>query len=158
MPKLIQTPLTNVFIENYLKKYNCTYFKGVFSADTLPFNIKPPFNLIVNLSNLKDLGSHFVTISADTLNILYIDSFGLPCFIDSISIFIQHFHLPILYNTKTIQNIHSKACGYYCILFILYQNNIITKPIKWKKNTELNDNLCVTFLNDEIKTHLNATI
>ena len=151
MPKLMQTPLTNVFIEKYLSQYDCTYFKGVFSANTLPFDIKPPFDLIVNLSNFNDLGSHFVTICADTLNISYIDSFGLPCFIDSISIFMQNFNLPILYNTKIIQNIHSKACGYYCILFVLYHNNLITKPIKWNKNTKLNDNLCLKFLKDEIK-------
>ena len=151
MPKLIKTPLTNIDIENYLYTHNCKYFKGVFSANTLP-NVKPPFDLIVNLSNINELGSHFVTIIADNQYICYIDSFGLPCFINDIFIFMNNFHLPILYNNLTIQHMYSKACGFYCILFVLYHNNVITKPITWYTNTELNDKLCLFFLKHEIKS------
>lgn len=143
---MISKPLTNIEIETYLTALNCKYFKGVFSADNIP-NIQPPFSIIINLSKHNEIGSHFVTILSDVTSICYIDTFGLPCFVESIIRFIHSFKLNILYNVNTIQNIKSQGCGYYCMLFILYNENMITKPIHWNlKRTILNDDLCIHYL------------
>ena len=146
MSKMISSPLTNIEIETYLNTLNCKYFKGVFSADNIP-NLKPPFSIIVNLSKYNEIGSHFVTILADKKCICYIDTFGISCFINSIYQFLHSFELNIFYNISTIQNIQSQGCGYYCILFVLYYENIIKNPIQWNlKHTNLNDKLCLYYL------------
>ena len=149
----IMEGITNKYIESVLNPV-CNNFIGVFSSDTLPTNLKKEhFSLVCNLSKAEAIGSHFITIIGQSGKVLYLDSFGLPCIVKEIQRFLKMLNQPILQNAKQIQDIESKMCGFYCILFCMYYD-------KLKFNFQLafddsklliNDKLCVKYIKQLLK-------
>lgn len=145
--------LTNIQIDDFLFSKS-RYFEGVFSCNSIPKNIgkKETFFIICNLARKNKKGTHFITIISHKNEILYIDSFGLPCENLDIKTFLVKTKKNIYFNTKTIQDPLSNFCGYFCILFVLFFENIllnksIIKLTFYPSNLLYkNDNLCLQYI------------
>lgn len=98
-------------------------FIGVFSADTLDVqkcSERSDFIAICNLSKQSEIGTHFVVLVGSDSQLIYLDTFALPCTVS-----------PSLYNSlkqirnrkittlikKPIQSSLSEYCGFFCIFF-----------------------------------------
>lgn len=152
---------SNIEIEEFLFPLQFTKkktpFIGVFSCDNIPTNQivrKKQFAIICNLSKHDEEGSHFVTIlCSNRTEIIYIDSFGFPPSNIYILKFLYASRRKLLfYNISCIQHPLSKACGYFCMFFVLYfqlvrknnNNNMTSLKIFYKdlSNMMKNDNIC----------------
>ena len=144
--------ISNRYIESILFP-SCKYFRGVFSANTIPLVLTncETFSLVCNLSKVEEEGSHFVSILASRSHVLYIDSLGLPCIVKEISSFLQKLDRPVFYNVTPIQAVTSKFCGFYCILFILHHGRQNVQLKFGSKNLEENDNLCINYIHQLLK-------
>ena len=145
--------VTNLFINNLLFKFSKTY-KGCFSSDNFPKNLKPPFSIIINLSKHNKPGTHFICIIENKKQIFYFDSFGINCFVPSICNFLLSKQKEIVQNIKSIQHQNSLFCGFFCILFVLFmeKNKFDLTKFQNKFSTNLikNDYACI----NEIKKYL----
>ena len=114
-------PLTNTEINEIMKRYKITNFRGCYSKDILPSSPNKNESLIVNLEDYLDgSGTHWTAIynAPNSRDIEYFDSFGiLPP--DDVKRYMRKANKGILYNSSTIQDISSIMCGYYCVYFII---------------------------------------
>lgn len=85
---------------------------------------------IVNLDNIYGPGTHWTCFFCHNKIVVYFDSFGLSLPKDIIKFCKGK---TIIYNTDQIQHIDSQACGYYCLAFIEYFNNIPKYNLKTQK-------------------------
>lgn len=83
--------------------------------DELPDKLKSEIYGIVNLDH-DDHGTHWVCYynRPQDDHVMYFDSFGLPPS-DIIADYLKKGGKPIMYNDGFIQEMDSKACGYYCM-------------------------------------------
>jgi hypothetical protein len=149
--------LTNSYVESVLLA-KTKYFRGVFSADSIPSSLYRSrnifFSIICNLDKQNEKGSHFISIICFPTHVLYIDSFGLPCYTKDILYFMTALDRPVLYNKTQVQSFDSDFCGFYCMLFVLYFEKVMTcvHQTKIVFSTDLlsNDITCI----NEIKKRL----
>ena len=120
--------LSNIFLEEFLVR-KCHNFIGVFSVDTAPSNLwKKNCCCIINLSEARHPGTHFIAVYIDKQNVLwYFDSFALPPPI-------YNFHLMSFLKqwmtsgkikyvlSHPIQDFDSIFCGWYTAAFCLFVN------------------------------------
>jgi hypothetical protein len=96
---------------------------GIYFQDDLPDKPDKGF-YIINIQSKDDSrnGTHWTALYFDNKTNLYYDSFGFlaPQELQSIII-------PYIYNDRNIQNIKTSSCGFYCIAFIKFLNNINDK-------------------------------
>jgi hypothetical protein len=113
--------LTNIELEEILK--NEPGFRGVFSQDLLPKQIKKRECGIVNLDTVGGKGTHWVCYfnSPEEKYVEYFDSYGLapP---EELQKYLFTSRKQIIYNTAELQNRDSELCGYYCIDYIKTRN------------------------------------
>lgn len=120
---------------------------GVFASDTLPKAIKKPCILICNTDPHYLPGTHWVAI--------YIAKNGSGCFFDSfgrppdgnILLFLLRNTTRWNYNRKVIQDISSKLCGQYCLLFLLnfvMRGSLYDFFKLFDDNYKQNDVICAT--------------
>lgn len=144
--------LCNAFIEKFLQSY-CKYFQGVYSSNTIPQDLKnkETFSIVVNLSRNDESGSHFITILKHEDNLFYLDSLKLPPKEEILnSVFIEKISSLKTISTQ-IQSVDSNFCGFYCILFCLFQDKITAKsrlPKFYTNANDLrkNDKLCLQYI------------
>jgi len=107
--------LPNFFIASVLKR-KCLHFKGVYSADNIDMSLSEleSFNIVCNLSNFGENGTHWISIIASPTFIMYIDPLGIQCFNDKIYDFLISCNRSLFFNIKTIQPIKSNFCGFFC--------------------------------------------
>ena len=145
--------ITNLFINNLLFKFSSIY-KGCFSSDNFPKNLKQPFAIIINLSKHDKPGTHFICIIENKKQIFYFDSFGINCFVPSICHFLFSKHKEIIQNKITIQHHSSLFCGFFCILFVLFMEknefNLQKFQNKFSSNLIKNDYLCINEIKKEL--------
>lgn len=117
--------LSNFDLEDIADKMKLDLI-GVFSKDTLPSE-RVAGSYIINLQNSNDgNGTHWTAFKIfDNAKCCYFDSFGtyLPVEVNK---FLMPFK-PIAVNNRTIQDVKSDKCGYFCIAFIDFFNNFNTK-------------------------------
>ena len=146
--------VSNFFINNLLYKFSNIY-KGCFSNDNFPKNLKPPYSIIINLSKHDKPGTHYVCIIESEKHIFYFDSFGLNCFVPSICKFLLSKRKAVIESKKTIQHHNSLFCGFFCILFVLFMEKNDFKLTKFQNlfswNLIKNDYICI----NEIKKVFN---
>jgi len=73
----VNKPLSNYDLQDWVKQLGIKYFRGVFSKDTLPKQIKNKECGIINLDNHIGLGTHWVAYRNIDRFCEYFDSFGL---------------------------------------------------------------------------------
>jgi len=71
-------PLSNLEIEDAVKKISLKNFRGVFLRNTLPKKPKRNECAIMNLDNTSGNGTHWVAWFKRGNDKFYFDSFGLP--------------------------------------------------------------------------------
>ena len=107
--------LSNIFINNLLKDYQ--HFIGCFSKDKIQL-IENNKNIIINLNNSYESGSHWIALKRVNNTILVFDIFGIGYL--PMSIFKVYKNFKIITNIYRIQDISSNLCGLFSVLSILY--------------------------------------
>jgi hypothetical protein len=110
--------LRNNDVEVIGNKIIGNYFQGVFPCDVNPNIYLGEFCMIFNLSTHDETGTHFVAIASLPQNILYFDSFGLPCNNIYIKSYLNKLNKPILFNNRQIQHEKSIFCSLFCLHFL----------------------------------------
>ena len=110
---MLPHPLTNFDIREYYE--NEPRFNGVFSRDNLPKTIKNGA-YVINLDQYADAGTHWITLFAKNIEVIYFDSFGVEHVPKEIKRFIGQ--KSIKTNIFRIKAYNSIMCGYFCIGFI----------------------------------------
>ena len=147
--------LSNFDLEDMAENDNLDLI-GVFSKDQLPTE-RVAGSYIINLQDSGDgEGTHWVAFKIFTnKNCCYFDSFGMPM-PRNINAFLMPFK-PVATNNRTIQDIKSQKCGYFCIAFIKYFNDFNTKNNVYEAyddflncfstDTKLNDKIVMELIN-----------
>jgi hypothetical protein len=118
--------LSNFDLIDYAKKEGLDLL-GVYSKDMLP-DKKKVGSYIINMQDHNDgNGTHWVAfIIFENAKCCYFDSYGIPAPQDILD-FLKIFK-PIATSKRQIQYIDSDKCGYFCLSFIKFFNDV--NPIK----------------------------
>lgn len=92
---------------------------GAFARDQIPAleHVRRPFALVINTDNAAEPGEHWLALFAarGSSKFEMFDSFGLDPKLYSLD---QSLSCPITFSHRSIQEISSKVCGHYALLFI----------------------------------------
>lgn len=153
--------ISNIYIEHVFKQLPIKYWAGVYSADTIPIELaNKNFTIIVNFSNYKEPGTHFVALAQIGDMVLLFDSLATP-----------YEHLPKqlqnIMDEKNgkyllrhpVQDLVSQYCGFYCIYFVLYiglpnhirETGCYSPSLFSMLNLKSNDELCIEMIEQMIK-------
>ena len=139
--------IPNIFLEKYLKNAKIP-FDGVFSINKIPEKIwrKKYFSFIFNTSpDIVPVG-HFVTVIKTKYHVLYLDTLAL----NQHSNFIEHkCKYKVLTLRRPIQDEQSMHCGFYSMLFILYNHFKPPFMLQFTENPNnlyTNDSKCMMYL------------
>ncbi len=113
-------------------------------CDKLPKNFNLPAGFVINLSKNHENGSHWISLFIDKLgNGKYFDSFGLQPMNGDILRFIREHCTTLEINRRQLQQINSKVCGKYAVVFLVYcfkQKKMLYEFANcFCKNTFIND-------------------
>ena len=114
----INKPLSNHDLKNWVKQLSIKYFRGVFSKDMLPTQIKNKECGIINLDDHVGPGTHWVCYRNIDRFCEYFDSFGLPMPIE-VKKYMTTSGKKSVYSTDEIQERDSVLCGYWCLYYLL---------------------------------------
>ena len=92
-------------------------FRGVYAMDRLPKR-QSPGAYVLNFDDHDEPGSHWVAVYDDGCQVEYMDSYGYPPLDQRCVAFLG---AKYEYNSVPLQRMFSKACGYYCLYFILHR-------------------------------------
>ena len=109
--ELPNTPLSNVELEDAVKRLNIPNFRGCYCINMLP---KIPYRLesgILNLDNSRGDGTHWTAWYVNNDKKIYFDSYGLQPPIE----LIRYLRSPIYYSTDCIQPRDTVVCGHLCL-------------------------------------------
>lgn len=128
---------TNVDLAAYLNGLDLRDFMGVAAADTLPLdllNCHSHFTLICNLSVLRAVGTHFVTLVGRPTEIWYVDSLAYPIYTSAVlHRCLRELNRPVktlLGAEDRIQSMDSHFCGGYAALACsVYDTNYKPLPL-----------------------------
>ena len=134
--------MDTLLIRKLLKTFKC--FKGVFPCDELPYEENLPLNIIINTDPSYKPGQHWVCVSIqENGNGFYFDSFGLPPLKTEIIDFLNYKCIKRWGRNKVaLQNVLSKTCGHYCVLWIIFRCQGLTNETfisQFKDDTLEND-------------------
>ena len=105
--------LTNFEIQKYYQ--NESRFNGVYSRNNLPEKIKDG-SYVLNLDEYADVGTHWIPLFCNRIEIVYFDSFGVEHVLEEIKDIIRNKNIKA--NIFRVQANNSIICGYLCIGFI----------------------------------------
>lgn len=131
----------------HLKLVSARLHVGVSASDNLPKMSGKPVAFICNTDPHYLPGTHWVAIFITENGYgYYFDSFGRPPS-GTILMFILRNIRRWFCNLNFIQDISSKICGQYCVLFLLYSNVIYGSMNKFLNifgvNCKENDAICL---------------
>jgi len=116
--KFVNKPLSNFDLLNWVKKLGLKRFRGIYSRDVLPKQIKKDECGIINLDTQIGPGTHWVAYRNGKNEAEYFDSFGitLP---SEIQKYLSTSGKQIFYSGDEIQERDSVLCGYWCLYYLL---------------------------------------
>jgi hypothetical protein len=151
--------LSNLYIMSVLKDCRLQHFKGVFSCNNIPDEIAMlrHFSIICNLEKEGELGSHFITIVATPVCLLYIDSLGMSCANSHLNQFMTLTKRRVHSLDLAMQHPTSPFCGFYAILMVLFYDlkNPPTTVQFHRHDLLTNDQQCISYVQQLIKYHIN---
>lgn len=126
-------------------------YQGVYPRDMIPPPKAYPCAYIANTDTSKEKGEHWVALHiSENGRGEYFDPFGLPPLHDEFVKFLNKYALNgWTYNNCQVQNLNSRMCGLYCILYIKTKTNKIplTKFVTlFTKQTIENDELLLNYV------------
>ena len=104
-------PLSNIELEDVVKKLKIPSLKGVFLLDTLPKKPNKKECGIVNFDKCGGPGTHWVAWYKNGKTKIYFDSYCVRPPIE----FIRYLGKPIRYNTDQVQPAGEVFCGHLCL-------------------------------------------
>ena len=110
--------MSNFDLLNWVDHLGIKHFKGVFSRDSLPYQIKKNECGIVNLDSKIGSGTHWVAYRNGKSNAEYFDSFGLEMPFE-VAQYLDTSGKQIYYSGDEIQERDSVLCGYWCLYYLL---------------------------------------
>lgn len=141
--------MTNKLVHSIASSLCQNYYRGLFT----PFDTAAALRVMAPASDIRpvvtiwNVGQHFVCIYCCGDYVLYLDSFGFPCFNPHIKKFLAGLKRNVFYNQQQIQSASSKHCGLYAILFSLYYDKLTRKAkLSFGTDCEKNDDLCMMYL------------
>ena len=93
-------------------------FRGVFPMDWVPSLKMEPGCYIINTDDEDEPGEHWVAVYNDNGQIEYFDSYGLPPLDKRLDSFLGNNYK---YNATHLQQLFTKACGFYCVYYIFHR-------------------------------------
>ena len=98
-------------------------FHGVFARNMLPKKINYPSCLVVNTDNSKGPGEHWIAFFYEKNGFCeFFDPYGLdPKFYGFLS-YIRRTSKGFGWNKIQYQPVDSRACGYYCLLYLFIRS------------------------------------
>ena len=114
----INKPLSNHDLKDWVKQLGIKYFRGVFSKDVLPKQLKDKECGIVNLDNHIGPGTHWVAYRNFDRFCEYFDSFGLMMPLEAKK-YMATSGKQLVYSGDEIQERDSVLCGYWCLYYLL---------------------------------------
>ena len=105
-------------MKDWVKQLGIKYFRGVFSKDVLPTQIKNKECGIVNLDNNIGPGTHWVAYRNIDRFCEYFDSFGLMM-PSEVKKYMATSGKQLEYSGDEIQERDSVLCGYWCLYYLL---------------------------------------
>ena len=114
----VNKPLSNYDIKDWVKQLGIKHFRGVFSKDVLPTQIKNKECGIVNLDNHIGPGTHWVAYRNIDRFCEYFDSFGLKM-PSEVKKYMTTSGKQLVYSSDEIQERDSVLCGYWCLYYLL---------------------------------------
>lgn len=151
--------MTNNFIDHMLR--NVDTYKGTYSCDTIPpysmflhaleKTSYDRFTIIVNLSKVKDAGTHWVLVCVTPMCTLYMDPGGSGCENANILSFMLSTGRPIFESPIEYQGFLSIWCGLFCTAFALFINQSselqqANPPNLGVTKSHLNDKRCLNYV------------
>lgn len=124
------------------------FYKGCFSADTLPENKGYRSAYVVNLDKQGEPGSHWVAIFGEGNRCFYFDSFGLPPYVDTIKDWTRENYLKVFHNDIQHQRDETRTCGCFAVwfLFLMSSGTTFYDIIKFLKRIDNDDEYIVAFM------------
>lgn len=114
--------ISNIYINKILYRYDIN-FKGVYSSDTIPRKkLNNNESIIVNLSKIKQKGTHFIAIKIINNELYIADSLKLQYYNKYIMSYIKRYNI-VHYAPFPIQSLYSIYCGFFAMSFVMYSNN-----------------------------------
>ena len=114
----IYKPLSNFDLLDWIKRLGIKHFRGVFSRDNLPKQIKNKECGIVNLDTHIGQGTHWVCYRNVDRFCEYFDSFGLSMPLEGEK-YMSTSGKQLEYSGDEIQERDSVLCGYWCLYYLL---------------------------------------
>ena len=114
----INKPLSDYDLKDWVKQLGIKYFRGVFSKDVLPTQIKNKQCGIINLDNHNRPGTHWVAYRNVDRFCEYFDSFGLMM-PSEVKKYMATSGKQLEYSGDEIQERDSVLCGYWCLYYLL---------------------------------------
>ena len=121
MKHFITKPLSNFDLMEWVKQLGIKHFRGIYSRDRLPKQIKKECG-IINLDTFKGPGTHWVCYRNLDSVVEYFDPFGLIMPNEALSYF-RTSGKHIVYSMDEIQNRSTVLCGYWCLYYLLERQN-----------------------------------
>ena len=118
--KFINEPLSNFDLIDWVKKLGIKHFRGVFSKDKLPQQMKNNEVGIIYLDDYIGPGTHWVTYrnGEPSKYAEYFDSFGLTM-PNEVAKYLATSGKPLVCSSDEIQERDSVLCGYCCLYYLL---------------------------------------
>jgi len=104
-------PLSNVEIQDAVRKLGVLGFPGVYVRDNLPSKPRRKECGILNLDDRTGKGTHWVAWHKKDGDKYYFDSYG----VQPPREMLQYLQKPIFYNTEKIQPKGEVICGHLCL-------------------------------------------
>jgi hypothetical protein len=95
---------------------------GVYSSDTLPWLIRGgSWGCIVNTDPTHLPGTHWTAFYFNKNKGEFFDSFGKPpeYYYKTFVEFLKKHSIHYVYNSKCLQSVNAKTCGFYCLYYLL---------------------------------------
>ena len=110
--------MSNIDLLNWVKKLGIKHFRGVYSRDGLPKQIKKDECGIINLDSQLGPGTHWVAYrNVESTYCEYFDSFGL-IMPNKVIKYLMTSGKQIFYSGDEIQERDSVLCGYWCLYYL----------------------------------------
>ena len=130
------------------------------SNELADVTLKKNKNIILNLENEDNKGTHWIALCIRGKKCLYIDSYGAVCDIEVIKFCLKN-GLRLGFNQYIVQDLASENCGLYALAGLLYIHRYCKNGLDLYKcgnefinmfipHTKGNDRILLQFLKDEL--------
>ena len=105
--------MSNFDLIDWVKKLGIKHFRGIYSRDNLPKQIKKEVG-VINVDTIIGQGTHWVCYRNIEKHTEYFDSFGLKM-PKEVETYLNTSNKQIIYSGDEIQERLSVLCGYWCL-------------------------------------------